>query len=227
MTMLGKWLELSIDCQSVLDSFHFWEGLGMAPLPVGDVWPHKYGVMSDGRLCLGLHDYRFPSPSLTFNTPELPRQVEALSQQGVEFAFRKLGLNEFNEAGFFDPSGQTVCLLEARTFSPPAFAQDSFALPGYFRALRRRCSDPEAAAQFWEKLGLLPSPDEEDYREVCAEGFNLQFSAQGPEVALVFETPDFEARLAKLEYDGHSVRRLGKEAELSAPDGLTLRLSPT
>ncbi|MEA5444946.1 hypothetical protein VCB98_03835 [Gammaproteobacteria bacterium AB-CW1] len=221
---LGRLLELSLDCEAVLDSLHFWQGLGFESIPVGDVWPHRYGVMSDGRLCLGLHDYRFPSPSLTFVTPDLPEQVRQLEQSGIDFAFIKLGPNQFNEAGFFDPSGQTVCLLEARTFSPPPFRQESFSLPGHFRALRRRTRDPEKAAIFWEDLGLIPSPDAEGITEVCAEGFNLQFSRSGPEVSLVFETPELEARLAKLEYDGHPLRRMGQEAEIQAPDGLNLRL---
>jgi hypothetical protein len=222
--MLGRLLELSVDCEEVLDSLHFWQGLGLESIPVGDTWPHRYGVMSDGRLCLGLHDYRFPSPSLTFVTPELPEQVDALRGLGIELDFCKLGPNQFNEAGFTDPSGQTVCLLEARTFSPPPLAQDSFALPGYFRALRRQSRDPEADATFWEALGLFRSPDADDVTEVCGEGFNLQFSRNGPAVSLVFETPELDARAAKLEYDGHSLIRRGREFELPAPDGLTLRL---
>lgn len=225
--MLGRLLEISVDCEAVLDSLHFWQGLGMESIPVGDTWPHRYGVMTDGRLCLGLHDYRFPSPSLTFVTPELPSRVEELDRAGIEFTFRKLGLDQFNEAGFYDPSGQTVCLLEARTFSPPPFEQDSFALPGYFRGLRRRYRDPEAAARFWEELGLMASPDAAGVTEVCAEGFNLQFSRRGPAVALVFETPDLEARVAKLEYDGHQPVRRDGEVELEAPDGLSLILVET
>lgn len=223
---LGQLLELSLDCEEVLDSLHFWQGLGLESIPVGDTWPHRYGVMSDGRLCLGLHDYRFASPALTFVTPQLPEQVEQLQALGIEMDFCKLGPSQFNEAGFTDPSGQTVCLLEARTFSPPAFEQDSFALPGYFRALRRRSRDPESDAAFWESLGLFRSPDADDITEVCAEGFNLQFSRSGPEVCLVFETPELDARAAKLEYDGHNLVRRGNEYELAAPDGLRLCLQP-
>ncbi|MDQ2069793.1 hypothetical protein [Natronospira bacteriovora] len=221
---LGRLLELSIDCEAVLDSLHFWQGLGMESIPVGDTWPHRYGVMSDGRLCLGLHDYRFPSPSLTFVTPELPGQVERLRKRSIRLDFCKLGPNQFNEAGFTDPSGQTVCLLEARTFSPPPLEGESFSLLGHFRALRRRSRDPEADAAFWEALGMIASPDADGVSEVCAEGFNLQFSRQGPAVALVFETPDLEARAAKLEYDGHNLTHRGDAVELAAPDGLALVL---
>jgi len=224
--MLGRLLELSIDCPAVLDSMHFWQDLGFESIAVGDTWPHRYGVMTDGRLFLGLHDYRFPSPSLTFVTPELPEQVARLKGQGIDFAFSKLSPNQFNEAGFIDPAGQTVCLLEARTFSPPALEQDSFALPGYFRGLRRRSNDPETAAQFWETLGLIRSPDSESVTELSMEGFNLQFSRQGADVELVFETPEMEARLAKLEFDGYDIRRHGEQAEMDAPDGLKLRFIP-
>lgn len=224
--LLGRLLELSVDCEEVLDSLNFWRGLGLESVPVGDTWPHRYGVVSDGRLCLGLHDYRFASPSLTFVTQELPKRVEQLRALGIDMDFCKLGPSQFNEAGFTDPSGQTVCLLEARTFSPPPFEQDSFALPGYFRALRRRSRDPEGAAAFWEDLGMMRSPDEEGVTEVCAEGFNLQFSHNGPAVCLVFETPDLDARAAKLEYDGHALRREGGDVILGVPDGLGLRLQP-
>lgn len=222
--MLGRLLEISIDCEAVLDSLHFWLDLGFESIPVGDTWPHRYGVVTDGRLFLGLHDFRFPSPSLTFVTPQLPSQVEALSRHGIDFAFRKLGTDQFNEAGFHDPAGQTVCLLEARTFSPPAFEHDGFALPGHFRGLRRRSHDPDRAAAFWESLGLMPSPDEGPVSELCSDGFNLQFSRTGPDAALVFETPDLDARTAKLEFDGHQAVRRDGEVEIAAPDGLTLIL---
>jgi hypothetical protein len=117
-------------------------------------------------------------------------------------------------------------MLEARTFSPPAFEQPGFALPGHFRGLRRRSNDPDRAAAFWEALGLMPSPDAEGIREVCSEGFNLQFSRNGPDVALVFETPDLEARAAKLEFDGQQIERRGSAVHMPGPDGITLILEP-
>ncbi len=221
--MLGELLEISIDCEEVLDSLDFWQRAGFTTAPVGDVWPHRYGVVTDGRICLGLHDFRFPSPSLTFVTPELGRRVEEIEARGVEMAFRKLGADEFNEAGFHDPSGQTVCLLEARTFSPPPDHAGS--LLGHFRALRRRSRDPEMACRFWESLGVIQVPGE-GLGEVSGNGFNLQFDPTSREVELVFEDPDPAARAEALEPRGIDFRVAGKDRTATAPDGLVIRITP-
>lgn len=220
--MLGRLLEISVDCAEVLDSLEFWRGLGFGMLETGDTWQHRYGVASDGQLCLGLHDFRFPSPSLTFVTPRLRETVEHLEAGGIDFEFRKLGADEFNEAGFFDPTGQIVTLLEARTFSPGAPGDLADSMLGHFRAVRRRSNDAEQARSFWGRLGALEYGED----EIAGDGFNLQFRPDSAAVELVFEHPAPAELAERLERAGYRTRAEGEDFLLDAPDGLRVRVIP-
>src|SRR5262245_14321790 len=119
--MIGRFLELSVRSDDMLASIEFYERLGFRQLEVGETWSHPYAVLSDGRLPIGLHRYDFDSPSLTFVLPELAAKLPHMERKGVSFAFRKLGTDEFNEAGLVAPDSQMITLLEARTYSPPSF----------------------------------------------------------------------------------------------------------
>jgi catechol 2,3-dioxygenase-like lactoylglutathione lyase family enzyme len=152
--MLGRFLEVSIAAPDALESMQFYQRLGFTAAQVGDTWTHPYGVVTDGRLSIGLHQYEFQSPSLTFVKQDLGRHLEALERQGVAFEFRKLGENVFNEAGFRDPNGLMVTLLEARTFSPPA-PECPESLCGYFHELGVPSRDLEQSRLFWERLGFV------------------------------------------------------------------------
>lgn len=152
--MLGRFLEVSVHAPNALESMQFYQRLGFTAAAVGDTWSHPYGVVTDGRVSIGLHEYEFDSPSLTFVKPDLGRHLEALEKLGIEFDFRKLGDNVFNEAGFRDPNDLMVTLLEARTFSPPADDCDE-SLCGYFAELGIPTQDAAASSQFWERLGFV------------------------------------------------------------------------
>lgn len=220
--MLGRLLEISVDCGEVLESLEFWRGLGFSLLPTSDTWKHRYGVASDGHLYLGLHDFRFPSPSLTFVTPRLRETVEQLEQEGIHFEFAKLSPDEFNEAGFFDPTGQIVTLLEARTFSPPSPGETGQSLLGHFRAVRRRSTAPADARDFWGRLGALEYGED----EIAGDGFNLQFRPDSAAVELVFESPTPADRAGRLVQAGFRIRPEGEDQILEAPDGLRVRMVP-
>ena len=117
--MLGRFLEISLYAPAIQDSLAFYESLGFVQARVGEVWPHPYAVVTDGRLYLGLHGAPMPSPALTFVLPRLMRAVEEFEERGIEFEDMRLGNEVFNRASFRDPAGQCVQLVEARTFSPP------------------------------------------------------------------------------------------------------------
>ena len=116
--MLGRFLELSVATDDIRASVEFYERLGFTQCVTSDVWSHPYGVLTDGRCVIGLHQYRFASPSLTFVRARVARHIAAIEATGVEIAFRRTGDEVFNEAGFRDPTGHMVTVLEARTFSP-------------------------------------------------------------------------------------------------------------
>ena len=224
--MLGRFLELSVWSRDIAASVAFWESLGLAHGRVGDTWGHHYAVLSDGRLVLGLHAYEFASPSVTWVRPELADMLPAMRALGIEFDFAKTGEQEFNEAGFRDPDGQVVTLLEARTWSRDI--EDSWpdTLLGHFREYRYPSGDPQATVAFWERLGLVA--DETRSGPVAVAGgltIAPRQAAGGPE--LVFEHPDLATARDTLAARGLPVET-GAEGVLllRAPDGLLLRLQP-
>jgi len=222
-------LEISLDCDDVLAGLQYFERLGFHQGSTGDAWPHSYGVVTDGRIALGLHDYRFVSPALTFVRPELRRWVPRLESKGVEFEFAKLADTQFNEAGFRDPDDVMVCLLEARTWSPVAGAEPA-PLPGWAAGLRLPVRDVEAATAFWQRLGFIRGIEPVDGATVVVScgRFNLLLS-QSPAVRspeLLFHSPDLTATRETLEAADVPVRERvipeGPRLELDAPAGLRL-----
>jgi hypothetical protein len=211
--MLGDFLELSVDCEDVLGTVRFFEALGFTHLPTGDTWSHAYAVVSDGHINLGLHDYRFPSPSLTFVLPDLRRHVEALEATGVTFEFVKLAADEFNEAGFLTPEGQIVTLLEARTFPPPAMPPGP-TLCGHFRELRLPCAAPAESAPFWERLGFVAMNDG-DGTLLIRTGLSVRLrrAALAARPVMVFADPEMPALIEKLRFDGWTFSREVQDTE--------------
>lgn len=222
--MLGRFLELSIWSPDIAASVAFWEGLGFEHGLVGDTWKHRYAVLSDGSLALGLHDYEFDSPSLTWVRPGLAGVLPALAAQGVCFDFAKTAADQFNEAGFRDPAGQVVTLLEARTWSPAFERVRPGTVLGHFREYRYAARDPAAAVAFWERLGLLADADPGGPRAV-AGGISLapRATAAGPE--LVFDHDDPRAAADALAKLGFAPEPGTDDAILlRAPDGLRVRV---
>jgi catechol 2,3-dioxygenase-like lactoylglutathione lyase family enzyme len=153
--MLGRFLEFSIPTPDIRASLAFYERLGFSQAEVGEAWAHPYAVLTDGRLCLGLHQCDTDEASLTFVRPDLLKSMALLEQQGVEFEYRRLGNDVFNEVAWRDPSGHLLRLVEARTFSPskrPASDQSSC---GYFREIALPTDEREAAKTFWERWGFV------------------------------------------------------------------------
>ncbi|MGH8231436.1 MAG: hypothetical protein ACRESY_06410, partial [Steroidobacteraceae bacterium] len=69
--MFGRFLELGIATPDIAASVQHYERLGFSQLITGDAWTHRYGVLSDGRVPLALHQRPMPSPTLTFVLPQL------------------------------------------------------------------------------------------------------------------------------------------------------------
>ena len=197
--ILGRFLEVSIHAPEVAASLDFYRRLGLTEAVTGDVWTHPYGVVTDGRVALGLHAYAFPSPALTWVCPGIPAAAELLGAAGVELEFLKTGDERFNELGFLDPDGQMVTLLEARTFSPPSGRVPPPAA-GFFREFRYPVRVPEETAGFWEALGLLALERAASRVGLVGDGVAVTgIAARGrapPE--LVFEAVDLAAAAAGL-----------------------------
>ena len=234
--MLGRFLEVSIHAPDVAASLAFYESLGFVQLPVGDTWKHAYGVVSDGRIVLGLHSYPFDSPALTFVHAGLAAHAPRLRELGLEFEFAKLGEEQFHELGFKDPDGQMITLLEARTHSPLGRARvlgDSRL--GHFAEVGLPVAELRRSRTFWESLGGVSFADSSGLlprTAVLAGGialglYELPFAAP----ALCFTDLAHEERVARLRAAGLTLEaRLARgldtrdAAMLRAPEGTLLLL---
>jgi hypothetical protein len=54
--MLGRFLEFSVPTNDIVDSLGFYKLLEFHELDSGDAWSHKCAVVTDGNICIGLHD---------------------------------------------------------------------------------------------------------------------------------------------------------------------------
>ncbi|HEY5655254.1 MAG TPA: hypothetical protein VIS04_05395 [Woeseiaceae bacterium] len=230
--MLGRFLELSIPAADVAASLSFYRALGFSELSVSDAWKSAYAVVSDGKLCLGLHDQSFEKPTLTFVYPGLRKHVRTLTDLGFKFTFQKLGDDEFNEVGFVDIDGNVVSLQEARTFSPPA---DDIgpSLLGDWLELSLPVRELAAAARFWAPL----APSILAYRE--SPELHLRFAAAGMPIGLtestMIDTPSLCFVCADRASLAESIETLGiaidpdpgfegSFARLQAPEGTQIYL---
>lgn len=153
--MIGRFLELSVETRDIRASIEFYERLGFSQCETGDTWPHPYGVVTDGRLVIGLHEYRFPSPSITCVRAGIAGHVGEFERAGIELAFRRTGDDMFHEIGCRDPGGHMVTVLEARTFSPCTRSRDEPSHCGDFLHYSLPAADTAASVALWERCGFV------------------------------------------------------------------------
>jgi catechol 2,3-dioxygenase-like lactoylglutathione lyase family enzyme len=156
--MFGRFLELAITTADIAASVQFYERLGFSQLTTNDAWQHRYGVLSDGRIHLGLHESSMPSPAVSFVLPELAQARARLAAAQFEPEFARLGEEELHRLRLRDPGGTAITLLEARTYSPAAPASSTESLCGYFQHLSLPQTDFERASVFWERGGFVALP---------------------------------------------------------------------
>ncbi|HQX47911.1 MAG TPA: hypothetical protein PK681_08085 [Steroidobacteraceae bacterium] len=240
--MLGRFLELSVATDDIRASVEFYERLGFTQCVTSDVWSHPYGVLTDGRCVIGLHQYRFASPSLTFVRARVARHIAAIEATGVEIAFRRTGDEVFNEAGFRDPTGHMVTVLEARTFSP--CDRDQPSLCGELAEYSLPARDFAVARRQWEAFGFVALADGSDAESDDTPWRRLPLTSD--HLNLAFHTPRFfaqpllvftaadpagrRARLAALDMpfaaDLPAALDPGHYALIESPEGLAILLAP-
>lgn len=234
--MLGRFLEVSIHAPSVLESLEFYQKLGFTQAEVGETWPHPYAVVTDGRLFIGLHQHELDSPSLTFVKPDLWRHLEELENLGIEFEFRRLGDDVFNAAGFRDPDGLLVTLIEARTFSPSARQVAETSTCGYFNEFGIPTRDADRSKAFWEQMGFVAAAENGNpFRRISLTSdfldLGLYATSDLRQPVLTFSDPEMPARIARIaklgmESSPHLPAAFDQQstAMLMAPEGTTLLL---
>ncbi len=234
--MLGRFLEYSIATPDIRASLEFYSKLGFSQAQVGEAWPHPYAVVTDGRICLGLHQEFGAAPSLTFVKPDILKHLSSLERLGLSFEFRRLGNDVFNELGWLDPSGNLIRLVEARTFSPAKRPGTDTSLCGYFLEIGLPAPQREAAKDFWEKLGFV-GIDEPDARlpHVSCTSDSITIGLYDPahlaRTTLLFDAGDVGGTLARMAEAGilpagqvpWPLRQL-PAAVITAPEGTLILL---
>lgn len=234
--MLGRFLEVGIQTEDIRASVEFYERLGFTQAQTGDTWPHPYGVLTDGRVHLGLHQTHLDSPTLTFVRPGIASHLAALERAGIEPVTVNIGSEIFNEIRFHDPAGQAVRLLEARTYSPADRSALEASRCGEFGWLSMPAVDFDPVRRFWEALGLAAADeDAHPFPRVLLRGEGLDLALHRPrffaEPLLIFRCVDMAARIAGLRELGFGPlqappRGLDAKANavLTAPEGTVLLL---
>jgi catechol 2,3-dioxygenase-like lactoylglutathione lyase family enzyme len=216
--VLGRFLEIGIRTADIRASVEFYERLGFAQARTGDTWSHPYGVMTDGRLFIGLHQSSIDSPALTFVHADVARHARALEAQGLTLAYQRTAEDEFHSIGLKDPNDQMLVLVEARTFSPVERRAQQLSLCGYFEEYSIPSSDFTAAQAFWEPLGFVATAESDvPYLHLALTSDHLDIAFHRPRTSdqpmLVFRDALMQERLAKL-------RALAIGTWLKTPAGL-------
>jgi catechol 2,3-dioxygenase-like lactoylglutathione lyase family enzyme len=228
LPLLGTFHEASIAVEDVRASVEFYERLGFSHATTNDILAHPYGVLTDGRLFLGLHQRRGASPVLTFVRPGVAESVPAFTAAGLGVSFSRIGEHVFNEIGLLDPFGHALAVLEARTYSPVTRAQAQVSLCGDFSEVSLPVTDFAAAREFWEALGFVAAEEvQQPYPHLPLTSDYLDVSFHPPGVCaramLVFRDPEMRVRTTRLAELGVPLSPL---AAGGAARGVTLLESP-
>lgn len=231
--MLGRFLEFGIHTPDIIDSLGFYKLLGFHELEVGDVWSHKYAVVSDGEICIGLHDLPVEDgPTLTFVHENLAHEALSMSDHGFDFHAMQLDEDSFNELALRCRDGHVIKMIEARTFSPPDEGADT-SLCGRWFELTLPVKDSMRAGLFWAPLApevLRVREEPTTHMRFNAAGMSLGLSESialsGP--SLCFRCEDKEAVWIGLAKHGFTHKEFpgfeGAFMSIAAPEGTELFL---
>jgi catechol 2,3-dioxygenase-like lactoylglutathione lyase family enzyme len=234
--VIPRFLELSVVTADIRASLAFYAKLGFTVAPVGEAWPHPYAALTDGRICIGLHQDDTFVTSTTFVRPSLSRHVRELERLGVALDFSRLADDVFNEVGWYDPAGNMIRLVEARTFSPVGRPAAPASLCGYFVEIALPVAQFEPTKVHWEQFGFVGLDQlEEPMAHVACTSDCINIGLYDPAhihvPTLIFEVDDCAATLKRLEANGivpsgRAPRALkAPAAQLRAPEGTVLLLS--
>ena len=230
MSTIGRFLEFGIEAPDILESLHFYKTLGFTELEVADVFSHKYAVVSDGELNIGLHSREFDAPAVTFMQPDLAKHARAMTDSGYDFNFLRLGEDEFNELGFHDRDGHAVSIVEARTFHMSEDAENDSACGSLFE-LSLPVRDTLRAAQFWAPIAptLLEMREEPTTHmrfDATGVALGLSESIALKSPSLCFRNRDRKEFMAMIQQRGFDHEKFpgyeGAYVALKAPEGTVL-----
>ena len=201
--MLGKFHEISIETADIAASASFYERLGFSFCGTTDTWTHPYGVLTDGRLYIGLHQFKFPSPTITYVHAGVAHHAHTIEKLGVEIAWKRVSEDAFNEFGFLDPSGQAVRVQEAPTHFVSDRERSESSLCGDFAEFSMPSAEFEPMRAFWEPLGFVALGETESpYVRMSMTSDYIDLAVHRPRTLdttmLVFAAPDMGERIDRL-----------------------------
>lgn len=233
--MLGQFLEIAVTARPVAETLTFYCGLGFQQVEVGDQPNSPNAVVICPGVAIGLHESELDGPVPTFVRPDLNAHSRALRRAGVSLEFARLSDDQFNQAGFLDPTDRLVLLLEARTWSPATWSHGNVSLCGEFVELSLPTHSTKECCSFWEALGCtLTFSEDQPSPRTRLTGYGLAlgyYEAGWFPAGLTFVAPDLDARVAFLKAKGYAPRRgapvapAGRPAAtLLAPEGTAIYL---
>ncbi|MEM1173832.1 MAG: hypothetical protein AAGA33_00900 [Pseudomonadota bacterium] len=232
MSGVGKFLELSVRTPDILESLSFYKNLGFRELTTGDMYSHKYAVVSDGVLNIGLHDREFRSPSVCIVQQDLAQHARSMVDHGFNFDVMRLEEDRFNEVAVVDSDGHALTMVEARTFHADEEDDDDAYLGTHFE-ISLPVRDTMRAARFWGPVTQVVESIREEptvhmrfdaggipvglSESIGLEGTSLCFKLQNAErLAHIVEREQLDYR----RYPGFE----GARAVIVAPEGTHLYL---
>ena len=232
MSGIGHFLEVSVRSQHVVESLLWYKTLGFSELETEDIYPHKYAVVSDGVLCIGIHDRDFDSPAITFVQPDLARHARSMADHGFEFSFMHLDEERFNEIGINDRDRHLITIVEARTFHGNDEDDNDSACGTWFE-LTLPVRDAMRSARFWGPVaGSILNMREEPTVHMrfdaggIALGLSESIALQSP--SLCFKCHDKDSLRQLVDARGLEAKEFpgfeGAFMVLTAPEGTQLFL---
>ncbi len=232
MSSIGRFLEFSVRTDDILESLSFFKLLGFGERETSDAWNHKYAVVSDGALSIGLHEREFDAPALTFVKPELAKRARKMTDGGIDFSYLQLGDEAFNELRFRDRDRNPVMMVEARTYTGDD-EDDNDSVLGTWFELSLPSKDAVRGAHFWAPLApVILNVREEPTMHMRFDaggvpvGLSESIALEGP--SLCFRCTDRAALNEACERHGFELDMYpgyeGAFAVLRSPDGVGLYL---
>jgi hypothetical protein len=230
--VLGRFLEFSVPTENIVESLGFYKSLGFRELKTGDVWPHKYAVVSDGEINIGLHEASARRQCVTFVHQDLARSALSMADHGFDFDYLHVDEDQFNRLGFSCRDGHLVSMIEARTFSRPDENTDD-SVCGRWLELTLPVKDSLRAGRFWAPLApnLLRMREEPTtHMRFDAAGLPIGLSESialtGPSLCFCCDDPDAvwitlaKHNLSHKEFPGYE----GAFMVINAPEGTPIYL---
>jgi hypothetical protein len=172
---------------------------------------------------------------VTFVRPGVAASLGEFRALGIELTLCRTGEEMFNEIGFEGPHGESVRIIEARTYSPGERAAGEVSLCGEFAQLSLPATDFAAARSFWEPLGFVASEEAPaPYAHLPLTSDHLDLAFHHPRTfeaaLLVFRAADMPERIATLRTLGVAEEALPRgiardaNALFTGPEGTRLLL---